>query len=258
MLRDKLKIGKAPAAHDERNIKMASLLLATALPYPDTFDTDKKLNTVIPLQMFGNDQYGDCVIVGRANQTLRFEVFEQKKVLPITTESVLHEYWREQGGTGPAYDRGLIMLNSLKAWRRNGWVLPDGRIYNIFAFAQIDHHDEHEVKAATYYLNGIMVGLALPASADTQLELSQIWDVVPGPDAEPGSWGGHCVYVCGYNSTGPVCITWAKKQQMTWNFFKTYCDEAYGIIDNKDKWLSSSSPVNVSLLSSQLSQIEKM
>lgn len=252
-----LKIGKAPAAEDHRNIKMASIMPSAALAYPDNFDTDEHLNTSIPLSMFGNDIHGDCVIAGRANQTLRFEVFEQSRVVPITIENVLNEYWSEEGGMGPEYDKGLVMLNSLKDWRSKGWTLSDGNTYSIHAFAQIDPKDIHEVKAATYYLHGIMVGLALPMSASIQLENKQIWDVVTGPDAEFNSWGGHCVYVCGYNETGPICITWAKKQQMTWNFFITYCDEAYGIIDDKDKWIDKDL-LDCETLESLLEQIGKM
>jgi hypothetical protein len=254
---ENLKIGKAPAVEDHRNIKMATILNVAAIAYPASFDTDAHLGTTIPLSMFGNDEYGDCVIVGRANQTLRFEMFEQKKILPITTDNVLHEYWKEEGGTGPTYDRGLVMLNSLKEWRNTGWALSDGKTYTIYAFAQIDYRDQKEVKAAVYYLNGIMTGLALPETAGTQFGKGQIWDVVSGPGSAVGSWGGHCVYVCGYNATGPICITWAKKQQMTWRFFSKYCDEAYGIIDNKDKWVAND-PLNCSALQNYLNQIVKL
>ena len=38
----------------------------------------------------------------------------------------------------------------------------------------------------------------------------------------------------GYTKLGPVCVTWGRKQQMTWAFFNKYCDEAYAIIDAVD------------------------
>jgi hypothetical protein len=28
-----------------------------------------------------------------------------------------------------------------------------------------------------------------------------------------------------------VCVTWGRKQQLTWAFVDKYCDEAYAIID---------------------------
>src|SRR5262249_2414056 len=60
------------------------------------------------------------------------------------------------------------------------------------------------------------------------------WDVTSGPGSAKGSWGGHYVYIPGYTPDGPVCVTWGRKQQMTWAWFDKYCDEAYGIFDAKD------------------------
>ena len=38
----------------------------------------------------------------------------------------------------------------------------------------------------------------------------------------------------GYTKSGPVCVTWGRKQQMSWAFLVKYCDEAYAIIDAID------------------------
>ena len=61
----------------------------------------------------------------------------------------------------------------------------------------------------------------------------RISDVI-GPNAKPGSWGGHYVFVPGYTAAGPVCVTWGRKQQMTWDWLDKYCDEAYAIFDAKN------------------------
>ena len=42
------------------------------------------------------------------------------------------------------------------------------------------------------------------------------------------------MYVPGYTKTGPVCVTWGRKQQMSWKFFDKYCDEAYAVFDAVD------------------------
>src|SRR5260370_30532458 len=44
----------------------------------------------------------------------------------------------------------------------------------------------------------------------------------------------HYVYISGYTPAGPVCVTWGRKQQMTWAWVNKYCDEAYAIVDAKD------------------------
>jgi hypothetical protein len=247
------KLGKAPAKKDERNFKMAALLkVIPKVPKEWDFDTTNK-KYHIPLPMFGNDVYGDCVIAGRAHQTLRFEATEQKKVVSIPEKDVLREYWKEEGGTGPKYDHGLVVLDSIKLWRKKGWKVGT-HAYTIHAFAQIDQKDPAEVKTAIFLLTGAGAGLSLPKSARTQLDAGKPWDVTSGPDSRPNSWGGHYVFLSGYTDKGPVCVTWGRKQQMTWAFLNKYCDELYGIVDNKDRFLKKS-PVDVEKLEQYLKQL---
>ena len=99
------KLGKAPAKRDPRNLKFAAILKAPA-KLPTEYDFDLK-HPGIPTPMFGNDHYGDCVIAGRAHQTLRFELLEQNKKLQITDAEVLREYKKETGGP----DTGLVVSN---------------------------------------------------------------------------------------------------------------------------------------------------
>jgi len=50
-----------------------------------------------------------------------------------------------------------------------------------------------------------------------------------GP-GEPGSWGGHAVFVPAYDARGLICITWGALKRMTWEFWAAYCDEAYALL----------------------------
>ncbi len=64
---DIFKLGKAPAKKDSRNLKLAVLLRALP-PVPENWDFDAAHSTPpVPVPMFGNDSYGDCVIAGRAH-----------------------------------------------------------------------------------------------------------------------------------------------------------------------------------------------
>jgi hypothetical protein len=198
--------------------------------------------------MFANDQYGDCVIAGRAHQTLRFEAFEQNKVLDIKDKDVTREYFRESGG----FDAGLVMLDSLNAWHNRGWRLGCclSKPYKIYAFAQVNPKDSEMVRAATYLLSGVQTGILLPLSAQDQTGPDKVWDV-GGP---AGEWGGHCVFIEGYNDVGPIGITWSFRQQMTWRFFNFYVDECYGIIDDRDSWVTDS-PLDIERLSQWLTEV---
>ncbi len=200
------KLGKAPAKKDDRNLLFAAVLRAVP-KLPRSYDFDIT-HPGIPLPMFGNDVHGDCVMAGRAHQTLRFEDIEQGSVLMITDKDVLCEYFKETGGP----DCGLVVLDSLKEWRRDGWKVGK-RTYKIQAFAQVDGSYHDQVRQAIFADVGIGLGLELPKSAQQQVQTGQPWEVTSGPDAKPGSWGGHYVYVPGYTPMGPVCVTWGRKQQ---------------------------------------------
>jgi hypothetical protein len=140
-----------------------------------------------------------------------------------------------------------VVLDSLKAWRKAGWRAAK-HPYRIAAFAEIHRSDHNEVKAAIFLLSGAGVGLALPRSAQTQIQAGKPWDVVSGPNAKPNSWGGHYVCCSGYTQSGPVCVTWGRKQQMTWAFFERYADEAYAIVDDVDKWRKGKPGIDVKKL----------
>jgi hypothetical protein len=223
------KLGKAAAKKDKRNLKFAALLRAAPV-LPDSYDFDTT-HSGIPTPMFGNDTYGDCVIAGRAHQTLRFEDIEQGSVLMITDKDVLKEYFKETGGP----DTGLIVLDSLKLWRKKGWKVGKST-YKIKAFAEVGFTNHEEVRQVIFADVGIGLGLQLPRSAQKQIQSGQPWTVTSGPDSQPGSWGGHYVYVPGYTPSGPVCVTWGRKQQMTWDWLNKYCDESYAIFDAKDSF----------------------
>src|SRR5258705_899152 len=136
------KLGKAPAKRDRRNLKFATLLRAAAPPLPASYDFDST-HLGIPTPMFANDVYGDCVIAGRAHQTLRFEDIEQGSVLMIKDKAVLKEYFKETGGP----DSGLVVLDSLNLWRQKGWRVGK-HTYKIKAFAEVNFANKQQVRQA--------------------------------------------------------------------------------------------------------------
>jgi len=208
-----LKLGKKPARKDTRTLKLSTILKALP-PIPPTFDIDAQYPGFVDDNMYLNDTYGDCVIAGRGHATLRFERFEQGKIIPIGDSDISTEYFKETGGG----DTGLVMLDSLNEWRQTGWKAAN-ETYKIHAFASVDWTNHIEVMAAIYLMEGIYLGFQVPQSALDQFKAKHVWDVVPD---DGGIQGGHCIYtlayitITGYNAVGPVCMTWGKRQQMTW------------------------------------------
>jgi hypothetical protein len=82
------------------------------------------------------------------------------------------------------------------------------------------------VKAGVYLFGGVYIGLALPLSAQNQ----SIWSVTRGPDAQPGSWGGHAVPVVAWDAHYLTVVTWGELKKMSWSFLNKYCDESYAIL----------------------------
>lgn len=218
------KLGKKPAKRDRRNLALKSILRAP-VKVPDEYDFDTS-HSGVPTPVFANDRLGDCVIAGRAHQTLRFELIEQHEVIHITDSEVTREYFLETGGP----DSGLVVLDSLSRWRTRGWI-AGGERYSIAAFAEIDRAAPAQVKQSVFTELGVGLGLSMPTAAQYEFEAGKPWANVSGPGSAPGSWGGHYVFVTGYTSLGPTCVTWGRKQRMSWAFFAKYCDEAYAVID---------------------------
>lgn len=219
-----LRLGKAPAKRDARNLQLRAIL-RKKIRLPVEYDFDLE-HPSVPTPMFGNDEWGCCVISGRAHQTLRFELVEQQRLVRVTTKDVVDEYLEQSGGE----DIGLITLDSLRLWRKQGWMASRKR-YAIRAFSEVDRSRIDEVKTAIVMNLGVGIGLRLPASAERELAAGKPWTKTSGMGTRPNSWGGHYVYVTGYTKLGPTCVTWGSKQSMSWRFFSTYCDEAYAIID---------------------------
>lgn len=256
-----LRLGKLPATTDKRTLELPDIFKYRELPpVPDVFDVDRALGLAIPTPMFANNNWGDCVIASRAHLTLRFEGFEQKRVLKISESEVLNEYWKEQQPCAlkrvlsDLPDNGLNELESLKAWRR-GWK-AGGKSYSIYAFAGINWRAHLQIMASIYLLGGAMVGVALPVSAQRQTGQDLIWDIDDSSDGEPGSWGLHAVTLKAYNQTGPVGVTWGALQQMSWAFIDRYFDEAYGVVDNRNRF-TRNSPVDVARLDAYLHELKR-
>jgi hypothetical protein len=116
-------------------------------------------------------------------------------------------------------DNGAVELDVLKYWRNKGIA---GK--KILAFVKLEEKSFDHLKTAGYLFGGVYIGVSLPVEAQNQ----KVWDVTPGE--VPGSWGGHAVPVIGYNSVGPVVVTWGESKQMTWAAYLAWCDEAYAVL----------------------------
>lgn len=238
-------LGKNEHVADPKTLKLATFFLPD-ISIPPSFGVDVG-KLPFPTNMWGNDEYGDCVFACRANQQLRFERVEQRRTIPMTDQLVIDEYLKRTHGQ----DVGYVMLYANREWRKEGWKIGI-RNYNIFAYGELEPHDHKQLRTALYLLNGIQFGLALPVAV--QGKSAWNYNGETGGDWEPGSWGGHAVYVTGYDAHGMTILTWGYKVKLNWAFIDKYCDEAWAIVDNADSW-KIKQVIDVNKLSTELKQI---
>jgi hypothetical protein len=225
----KMKLGKHPAKIDSRTLRLGKYL-APNLPAPPVSVDWFKGKTSFGMML--NDTLGDCTIAGVAHA---IQVWSLNTGIERTITDArvlfLYEKWDGYNPADPSTDQGGEELRVLNLWKKygaGGVALKSYVDPNVLNFT--------EIKRSIQLFGGVYIGVQLPLSAQNQ----PIWTVVPDNgtgSTVPGSWGGHCVFVAAYDEEGLTCITWGATLKMTWDFWKTYVDEAHCLLSAD--WLTS-------------------
>jgi hypothetical protein len=227
------KLGRKGIVVDSRTLKLAKYL-TTALPSAPSEINWHGTQTAWGMMLNGPDAnnpssapdgLGDCTIAGAAHAIQVWSKATGKEIT-VTDAQVLAKYelWDGYVLNDPNTDQGGILLNVLTDWKKSAFY---GN--KLDAFASVSVSNTAEIKQGVYLFGGLYIGVNLPISAQNQ----KIWDVVDPSlqgDSAPGSWGGHCIYITGYDQDYLSCITWGSVQLMTWAFWKAYVDEAYCLL----------------------------
>ena len=171
--------------------------------------------------------------------------------LTVPDSAILNYYekWDGYNPADPSTDLGGVELDVLNHWRQqsfNGQTLDAYVAIDAGTRAPGPGTGENpsppplpsipDVATSIWLFGGAYIGVELPISAQNQ----DIWDVPvhPGPDDEPGSWGGHAIYIVAYDQNTLTCITWGQLKKMTWAWFAKYCSEAYALVSKV--WIEAS------------------
>ena len=213
------KLGKLDARKDGRDLKFSSYVDKDKLiaGLPTVYNHDK---LGITWGMLGNDQYGDCVIAGAGHETMIFSVEGLGKPALMDATRTVADY-HTICGSG---DNGCDVRTVLGYRKQNGIHDSTNAVHKIAGYTSMNI-DIDEVKLAVYYFSAVGIGIQFPASAMTQFNNKQPWDVVAGSAID----GGHYIPIIGYDDKYLYCVTWGAVQPMTYAFFQKYCDEAYCI-----------------------------
>jgi hypothetical protein len=207
-----MKLGKKPRKHDRRTLKLARYLLPALPAAKPTVDW---LSAVPWFPMYGNDIHSDCAMaaIGHMVQVWSANVGN----LETPSEDEILQVYRVLSPN----DDGCVLLDVLKYWRQN----PIAGC-KLGAFAAVNWRHPQEVKVALDLFGGLYGGAELAVAAQKQ----DVWDVSPGKNSAPGSWGGHCINFGQYADSGIRCVTWGAPKDATWSWLDEYVDELYALI----------------------------
>lgn len=218
----RMKLGRRGVRHDARTLQLGAYL-SPQLPAPPLHVDWTREQAVWGMML--NDQLGDCTIAGCAHAVQLWSANTGAEA--TIADATVEQYYERWDGYNPAdaanTDNGGIELDVLKLWRKQGL---DGHRLLAFADPRVAHLSE--IRQSIALFGGVYIGIDLPLTAQKQ----ELWNVDPsgGAQAEKGSWGGHCVFVGGYDETGFTCITWGALKKMTVAFWQAYCDEAHTLL----------------------------
>ena len=216
--------GKLAPERDRRTLRLERYLQFSLLPTPPA--SYNWATNITSWPAMGNLTIGDCTIAAAGHLIEEWTADESGNTVIVPDSEILAAYSAVSGYVPgkPKTDIGASCLRVLKYWRKTG--IGGNKIQ---AFTSFELKNAALLETAVYVFGGAYIGLAMPLSARNQTT----WSVPPQGTrgrGKPGSWGGHCVPIVGYNSLGLTVVSWGALYQMTWPFWQTYCDEQFAII----------------------------
>lgn len=223
------RLGRKAVKTDSRTRRMTSYFSETLPAPPPTCDWTKGVKD---WGMMLNDTLGDCTIagLGHAIQVWSLNTGTEVTIQDNAVEAA-YSAWDGYVQGDSSTDNGGVELDVLTNFKRDG--LAGNK---LIGFADPNLANLTEVKQSIALFGGVYIGVSLPATAQGQDQ----WQVIPDDgsgNAEPGSWGGHCVFVPAYNNAGFVCITWGKLMPITYDFWRKYVDEAHTLLS--PNWIAA-------------------
>ena len=213
--------------------------------------------------MLGNDTVGDCALAGQAHADMLWAANAEHRAARHH-----HRAWccaptrpspatipHDDGPGGNPTDRGTVLLDALKYWRKRGIDRQ-----TIKAFVEVDP----------------TLGRATPSSPSTCSAASTWASSCPTPccpraraSCRPGRW---CPTAAGatrptrttatasiyaaYDATGPTVVTWGTTVKASWEFHAAYCDELYAMLS--PAWLRHDPPgIDVATLTADLDLVAR-
>jgi hypothetical protein len=229
-------LGKLPAREDGVLFQFASYFSKPDLPKPPAvFGVWQHFWNV---HSFQNENIGNCVMAGAANETASW-FHDIGKWVSFTDENVISDH-TVLTGYDPIrnYDPGADMSVAAEYRRKTGIVDHNGIRHKIDAYVKLPKKDFDSLKIAMYLFGAAAIGFLMPDYGMEDFANNTPWNAKKYKKII----GGHYVPGVGIDADGDiVVITWGKYQKMTRKFYEKFSDEACGYF-SFERLLNRTSP----------------
>lgn len=171
-------------------------------------------------RMYLNDQYGDCVIAGKAHAVGVWTANDSDSGGEVTgTDDEIREQYVSICGPG---DNGCYVSRVLDHMVGAGLQLG-GKRYKLDGYVRVSNRNRDLVRTAIHLFGALAVGFNLPADWVSQ----SVWR-----PSNARIVGGHDVTAVGYDSDGVYVSSWGRVYLFTWEAFEglRYVDECYAML----------------------------
>jgi hypothetical protein len=250
-------MGKLPAKTDSRTLRLSSYLRGLGRPAPAA-DYTRAVPKARRWPLLANNRF-PCCTCSAAGHMIEVWTANTGTVRIIPDSAVVRTYRRFVGDVHKPHKH---MIDVLNYWRNSG-IAGD----RILAYAQLTPGDVAETKLTIELFGACYVGLALPNFALIPGTFDHVLNTPwtkpfkkERADTIPQRRNGHTVAAVKYDRDNVYVVTWGILKPMSWDFYSTYCEEAYAVlskdfVDAKSK--RSASGFDLAALAQDLRHISK-
>jgi hypothetical protein len=181
--------------------------------------------------MLMNDTLGDCVcaMILHAIEDFHLDAGTAPPAFTNADATLLYEKIGGYVPSDPSSDQGCDETVAMTDWQAGLPKTSDGVVHKIVGTVAIDPTKLTEVRIGIDEFVDVMMGDAMPLSAQGQTEWTVVGDGQSGNSA-PGSWGGHGTPANSYDPDTMGLITWGAPLLCTVPFWLAYVQEAHVVV----------------------------
>jgi hypothetical protein len=243
------KLGKRPARPGAVKLAFETYVSTEALQEPPpVFGHDSLVNGGFP--MLCNDLVGDCAAGAGAAHQIMLWTAEAGNQAPFNDKAALANYsavtgykpgpevrgFDASGNVIPDYnapqnptDQGTDVAAMLRYWNLTGLLDAAGNVHKIGAVVALEPGNWEQLRYASYYFDGVAIGINLPVQWMDAFNKGQPWTRVCRPRYE----GGHYIVEVAWRDNNCVVSTWGGEIELTQSGYAQCSDESYAIMSEE-------------------------